>query len=409
MCSDPAARDDVAVSRPPISVQDALAAVLGAVQPLGAETLAVAGARGRVLAEPLRAASDVPPFDNSAMDGYAVRAGAAGRTLRIAGESRAGAPAGEPLAGDAAMRISTGAPMPEGADAVVPVEQTSESGGSVVLERAARAGDHVRRAGEDMAGGEQVLAPGLRLGPAELGVAVSAAIDRLLVARAPRVAVIATGDELRAPGAALGPGQIHDSNAIALGALAAESGAQVLQPERAGDHEQGIQALLAGALERADVVIASGGVSVGAHDHVKPAMRALGVQEHFWRVALRPGKPTWFGSLGPKLAFGLPGNPVSAMVTFILFVRPALAAMQGAEPGQARRTALLATALARHPDRLEAVRVRLDQDGAALRATPTGPQGSHQTRSMLGAAGLALIGAGEGEVGAGQPVDVILI
>jgi molybdopterin molybdotransferase len=398
------------VAPAPISLESAREAVLGAVRPLEAETLGVADARGRVLAEPVRAAGDVPPFDNSAMDGYAIVAGAAGRTLRIVGESRAGAPSSEPLAIDAAMRISTGAPMPQGADAVVPVEQTTEAEGSVRLERASRLGDHVRRAGEDMAGGEQVLAPGVRLGPAELGVAVSAGVDRLLCARAPRLAVIATGDELRAPGASLGPGQIHDSNALTLGALAAESGAQVLDPERAGDHPEGIRTLLERALERADVVIASGGVSVGSHDHVKPAMRALGVQERFWRVALRPGKPTWFGTLGPKLAFGLPGNPVSAMVTFILFVRPALAAMQGAEPGPATRTALLAMPLARHPDRLEAVRVRLGQVGAELRATPTaGPQGSHVTRSMLDADGLALIAAGDGEVGAGEPVSVVLI
>jgi molybdopterin molybdotransferase len=218
---------------------------------------------------------------------------------------------------------------------------------------------------------------------------------------------VATGDELADPGEPLGPGQIHNSNAVTLGALARQAGARVFTVTGAPDTRADTEEALGAALEGADVVLISGGVSVGPHDHVKPALEALGVRQRFWRVALRPGKPIWFGTLGDRLVFGLPGNPVSSMVTFLLFARPALHALQGAPFAVARRTARLTEAVARHRDRDEVVRVGLATDaGGVLRATPTGPQGSHLQSSMLGADALALVTAGDGEAAAGAPVAV---
>jgi molybdopterin molybdotransferase len=390
-----------------LAVDAARAAVLDAVRPLPDEPVPLDAALGRVLAEDVVAAADVPPFDNSAMDGFAVHAGPAGRRLRLAGESRAGAPAAAAPAPGEALAISTGAMVPPGTEAVVPVEQTERDGGAVVVTAAVTPGQHVRRAGEDVRAGDVVLRRGARLGAAELGVAAVAGRAELRCSRRPRVAIVATGDELRPPGAPLGPGQIHESNVVALAALAARAGADVAARSWVEDDEDAIRRALNDALLRgADVVVASGGVSVGPHDHVKPALDALGVEQRFWRVALRPGKPTWFGTRGDTLVFGLPGNPVSAMVTFLLFARPALNALQGAEAIPPRRTARLTAAVPRNPRRDEAVRVALEDSADGPTASPTGPQGSHQLTSMVGADGLAIVRAGEGELPAGTAVEV---
>jgi molybdopterin molybdotransferase len=372
---------------------------------LGAESIPVTEARDRVLATDLKAAGDVPPFPCSAMDGYAVSPGPAGRTLTIVGESRAGTPSPRTLGDGEAIRISTGGAIPAGARAVIPQENVDASGGQIVTRAAVEPGDHIRDAGEDMRAGTTVLRAGTLLGAAELGAAVSAGAAELTVAKRPRVQVLSTGDELKAPGEPLGPGEIHNSNGPMLVALAEHLGATCPAPGRLPDDRAATEAGLARGLDTADVVIVSGGVSVGPHDHVKPALEALGVEQVFWRVALQPGKPTWFGRRAGTLVFGLPGNPVSAVVTFGLFVRPALIALQGrAAERLLESEAVLATPVPRNPDREQALRVRLERQNGRLLATPNGPQGSHIVTSLLGADALALVPAGEGRLEAGATV-----
>jgi molybdopterin molybdotransferase len=413
-----------------ITIEEARRRVLEAVTRLGDEAISLDSALGRVLAEEVTSTLDVPPFDSSAMDGFAVVAGPAAE-LSVVGEARAGRPYAEAVAPGQAVRISTGAVMPEGADAVVPVERTTAvkeggSGDGCCIDSAMRGqcrndrvsvpetrpGQNLRRAGEDIPLGAVVLQAGTTLGPAELGVAASVGRAGLRCARQPRVAVLVTGDELTEPGAALAPGGIYSSNAFALAAQVERAGGELVARATVPDDPQSTRAQLGAALEEADVVVVSGGVSVGPHDHVKPALRELGLEQRFWGVRLRPGKPTWFGTRGGTLAVGLPGNPVSAMVTFQLFVRPALAALQGAPPHTPRASAQLAEAIERNPEREQAIRVRLRQseNNGDLEATPTtGAQGSHVLTSMVGADGLALIAPGEGEAAAGERVEVELL
>jgi len=390
-----------------ISIDEARRRVLEAVTRLGDEDVPLALALGRVLAAEVTSAIDVPPFDSSGMDGYALIAGPEAE-LEVIGEARAGHPAREALHAGAAIRISTGAAIPEGADAVVPMERT-DNGTERVCVPAVERGANIRRAGEDIRAGDVVLRAGTVIGAAELGVAASVGRAALRCARRPRVAVLATGDELTPPGEALEPGGIYSSNSFALSAQVERAGAELAGRGTVPDTPDGTREAIRGALEMADVVIVSGGVSVGPHDHVKDALRDLGVEERFWGVRLRPGKPTWFGTRDGTLAFGLPGNPVSAMVTFQLFARPALAALQGAAADAQRTTAVLAHPVARNERREEAVRVRLRHTDDGLVAESTGQQGSHMLTSMLGADGLALIGPGEGELAAGERVEVELL
>lgn len=338
------------------------------------------------------------------MDGYAVQAGPAARELTLVGESRAGAPADARLEAGEAIRISTGAAVPDGATAVIRQEDTAERDGTVALSATVETGENIRPAGEVLLAGSTVLSAGTRLGAAEVGAAVTAGASELRVGGRPRVQVLSTGDELVEPGAPLLRGEIHNSNAPMLNGLATHAGATCAAPGRLPDDRSATESGLAEALEHSDVVIVSGGVSVGPHDHVKAALATLGVQEIFWRVALQPGKPTWFGSRDGKLVFGLPGNPVSAAVTFALFAAPALAALQGATEQPAEHHAELAGPVRRNLDRDQAIRVRLQTRGAALTAVPNGPQGSHVITSLLGADALALIPAGEGELPAGTVV-----
>jgi molybdopterin molybdotransferase len=391
-----------------IDIATARDRVLAAVEPLESERVPLREALGRVLVEDVSAEEDLPPFDSSAMDGYALIAGPAAE-LEVVDESRAGHPARRALGSGQAIEISTGAQIPDGADAVVPVERVQVSDGRVTVPQT-DVGANVRHAGDDVRRGEPVLRAGTALGPAELAVAASLGHASLPCGGRPRVAVLVTGDELVEPGQPLGPGQIRNSNAIAMVAQAERAGAIVAASEIVPDSLEATTAALRSALERADVVCVSGGVSVGPHDHVKPALSELGVVESFWRVALKPGKPTWFGTRGRQLVFGLPGNPVSAMVTFHLFARPALRALAGARVDDTRVSAILDEPLPRNANRDEVVRCRLRASDDGWHVTPTKQdQSSHVLTSMVGADAFALVLAGEGTVGPGERVEIELL
>jgi molybdopterin molybdotransferase len=391
-----------------LDIASARERVLAAVRPLGSEDVALGDALGRVLAADVSAEEDVPPFDSSAMDGYAVIAGPGGE-LEVVDESRAGHPAQRALGGGQAIAISTGAQIPDGADAVVPVERVEANDGRVTVPDT-DPGANVRRAGDDVGRGDKVLRAGAQVGPAELAVAASLGHATLPCSLRPRVAVLVTGDELVDPGTPLAPGQIRNSNAIALTALAERAGAEVVGSQIVRDSLEATMDALRSALERADVLCISGGVSVGPHDYVKPALSELGVEERFWRVALKPGKPTWFGTRGDKLVFGLPGNPVSAMVTFHLFARPALRALAGAPADPARGSAVLDSPLKRNQARDELVRCHLTVEADGWHVSPTrDDQSSHVLTSMLDAEAFAVVEAGEGMVEAGERVPIELV
>ena len=307
-----------------LTIDEALALVLKHVRPLPDEDVAVADAAGRVLAADAIARVDLPPFPSSAMDGYAVRAADTPGTLAVVGQSAAGRPADGPLTAGEAITISTGAVVPGGADAVVPVERTQSSEGSVEVERVAP-GENVRPRGGDTAAGAVVVPAGTTCGPAQLGALAAAGLETVRCARRPRVAVLATGSELRRPGERLGPGQIYESNTVMLAAQLRRAGAEPEVHAAVADDADATRAALERGLE-ADLLLTSGGVSVGEHDLVRGLLAEIGVVEVFWRVAVKPGKPVAFSTRGATLVFGLPGNPVSSFVGFELFVRPAVAA-----------------------------------------------------------------------------------
>lgn len=392
-----------------ISISEARASVLGVTRtPLGSERVSVTDALDRTLAADVCAASDVPPFACSAMDGYAVLDGPAGRTLRVAGESRAGEPHLGPLQPGSAIRISTGAAVPDGATAVIRQEDVTVLGASIATDVAIDPGANIRTAGSDMRAGTPVLPAGTVVGPYALGTAVATAAGTLLVARRPRVAVLCTGDELRAPGDTLRPGEIHNSNGPMLTALCGRCTA-IAQAVVVADDPQSTAAALDDALAQADVLIISGGVSVGPHDHVRPALQSLGVEQLFWGLALQPGKPTWFGARDGVPVFGLPGNPVSAAVTFTLLVAPALRALQGAVqqhggPEGAWAHAVLGAPVRRNPDRERAIVVRLRFGAQETIAEPTGVQESHRLSTLRDADALAILARGAGEAPAGEHV-----
>ncbi len=396
-------------------IDEARRLILERAAPLGTEPIALDEALGRALAEEVIATESVPGFDNSAMDGYAVRAAdvaaAADRpaSLRLAGESRAGHPADVAVGGGEAIAISTGAMLPEGADAVVRVEDTERGEGRVEIRAPAPEGSNIRRSGEDIEAGARILGPGRLIGPAELGVISSAPLPRVECARRPKVRVLVTGDELIRPAEPMRPGGVRDSNAHSVPALARNAGAEVAAVEHAGDDHAATREALERALD-ADLAVICGGVSVGEHDHVRPCLAELGAEQVFWGVSLRPGKPTWFGiASGGGLVFGLPGNPVSAMVTFMLFARPALLAMQGLDPEARRASAVLEFDYPKKAGRAHAVRCRLRAGAEGLVACQTGAQGSHVLTSMLDADALALIPAASEGVAAGERVELELL
>jgi molybdopterin molybdotransferase len=392
-----------------LTIEEALAAVLSRVRPLGDELLPLELAAGRVLAEAARAEVDLPPFPSSAMDGYAVRADDTPGLLPVSFRIAAGRPATEPLRAGEAMGIATGGAVPDGADAVVPIEEVSERDGMVDVPGTVEAGRHVRPRGGDVASGSVVLEPGVVLTPARVGALAAAGIPRVRCARRPRVAVLTTGTELRSAGQPLGPGQIYESNGPMLAAALESAGAEVQRLAAVPDDEAAHRAALAQALG-ADVAVTSGGVSVGPHDLVRAVAAELGVEEVFWGVAMRPGKPLSFGVCGDTLVFGLPGNPVSSLVGAELFVRPALLALQGAlEPGPRWLSGVLVAAAGRNGRRDELARARSsERDGVVSLELVTG-QESHMIVRAAAADALVHIPRGEGELAAGAPVRYLAL
>jgi molybdopterin molybdotransferase len=398
-----------------LSVEDALARILAAIPVLGAETVELTASLGRILAEPVVAGRDLPPWENSAMDGYALRAADTAEAgperparLRLVGEVAAGAVAGHPVAAGEVYRILTGAPLPAGADAVVPQEDVRREGSTLLVPRPVRRSEFVRPRGEDIRAGETVLAPGAMLGPAALGVLAALGRPLVRVYQRPRVAVLSTGDELVDFEAMPGPGQISNSNSYTLSAQVREAGGLPVNLGIARDSREELEERFRAGLT-ADVLVSSAGVSVGDRDLVREVMEKLGAELDFWKVSMRPGKPLTFGRLAGRPFFGLPGNPVSSMVTFELFVRPALRRMGGhADLFRSRARARLLEPLDNPGPRRGYLRVRLGREGEVLTARPTGGQGSGILRSMLLADGLAVV-APDTRVEPGQLVEVILL
>jgi molybdopterin molybdotransferase len=384
-----------------LAFDEALRQILGRVQPLPAERVALEDAAGRVLAEAAVAAVDLPPFPSSAMDGFALRASDTPGSLPIAARIAAGRPAPRPLEPGEAMGIATGGVVPQGADAVVPIERVVEHDNVLEVPNPVEPGANVRPRAGDVRAGEAILPAGVRLGPVQVGALAAAGVAQAACSRRPRVAVLTTGTELRAPGEPLGPGEIYESNGAILAAQLASAGAVVERLAPVADDETAHREAIARGLQ-ADVLVTSGGVSVGPHDLVRRVEAELGVEEVFWRVAVKPGKPVSFGVRGRTLVFGLPGNPVSTLVTFELFVRPAVLALQGAaEPGPAFRIGTLARACRRNEARDELVRAVASRDGDQVRLEPLSGQESHMIARAAAASALVFVPRGEGELAAG--------
>jgi molybdopterin molybdotransferase len=399
------------VSTYPLIDADAAAAlVLEHTPVLGIERVALAHCIGRVLAEDLVAQAPLPAFQSSAVDGYAVRAADAGQQLRVGGESAAGRPFDGRLTPGSAVRILTGGVLPDGADCVVMVEDVEEKGEFVTVPASLKAGVNFHTPGADLRAGEKVLACGEQLGPAELGLAAALGFPRLPVFRRPRVALMSTGDELVEVGEKPGRGQIVDSNRWALLAALREAGADVKGLGIGPDEPDALRGLVIDAVRDVDVLVTSGGVSVGTHDLIKPLLESLGTV-HVGRVKLKPGKPFTFATLSDgKLAFGLPGFPVSSLVTFEVFVRPAMRRMQGysqlQRPTLPVRLGYDARATA---DRTEYQRVTLRREGRELVAVSTGSQSSSRLMSLARAHALVRIPPGDQGINEGTIVDAMIL
>ena len=393
-----------------LSVEEALAQILSRVRPLATERVDLLAALGRVLSASVRSTRVIPPWPNSSMDGYAVRAAdtRAGAALSVVGRVVAGALPERPIGPGEAMRIFTGAPLPGGADAVVPQEDVDAAEPKVTLRVAVERGAYVRPAGEDMRIGDLVLEGGTLLGPAEIGLLATLGHSQVEVVRRPRVAVLSTGSELADLGTEPSPAQIPNANTYSLMAQVMEAGGVAMNLGVAPDRLDVIGERIRRGLE-ADVLVSSAGVSVGDLDLVREALVAAGAELHLWKVNMRPGKPITFGSLGARPVFGLPGNPVSAMVTFELFVRPALLAMQGRRwLDRPRVRAIAAAPIVNRGSRRGYLRVSLEQRDGHWQARLTGEQGSGILRSMVEADGLAVL-PGDTAVGTGDPVEVIVM
>lgn len=387
-----------------LTVDEALRRILERVRPLAPERLPLSSAAGRVLSGDATAVVDLPRFASSAMDGFAVRAADAPGPLRVVASVAAGRPAEASLATGEAMTIATGGVVPTGADAVVAVELATVDGDAVTIPVGVSPGLNVRAAAGDVRAGGLAVPGGLVLTPARLASLAAAGVSEVDVARRPRAVVIATGSELRGLGERLSPGEIYESNGAMLVAALAEAGALVDSARVVADDPAAHRAALGEALA-ADVVVTSGGVSVGPHDLVRETLRELGVEEVFWGVAMRPGKPLAFG-VGPNgLTFGLPGNPVSSLVGFVLFVRPAIRALQGeADPEPRFLPGTIAVELRRNAARDDFLRARSRWDGDSVVLEPVSGQESHMIVRSATADALVHVPRGDGTLAAGSPV-----
>ncbi len=399
-----------------LSLQEAQSRVLGAMGTTEVVTRNILEAWGHTLAEDITAPHPVPPFDNSAMDGYAVRAAdVAAATpggpvrLRVLEDLPAGYVSGREVGPGEAVRIMTGAPLPPGADAVVPVENTRAEGWEVLVLEPVSSGENVRRAGEDVREGETVLRRGTRIGPAEMGMLASLGRAEVPCHRKAIVGIISTGDELLEPGEELRPGKIRDSNSFSLFGLVLEADAVPLRLGPVRDDPDLLERVILENVEKVDAFVTSGGVSVGDYDVVKEVLQRVGEME-FWKVAMRPGKPQAFGRVGGRPLFGLPGNPVSVMVSFEMFVRPALLKMMGRrEIFRPTVTAVLDTPVGRKKGRTELIRVVAEWKEGRYHARVTGPQGSGILKSMVLGNALAVLPEEVGRLEAGEEVTLYLL
>ena len=407
-----------------LTVAEALALILDSVAPLASETVPLLDALSRVLAQPVVAADNLPPFANSSMDGYAVRVAdvahagpESGVLLRVVADVAAGAPSAVPVSPGTAARIMTGAPLPDGADAVVPVEDTDEPWRDrdrplperVTVRRAVAAGDYVRYPGEDVRAGQMVLAPGHVIRPQEIGVLASLGVAQVAVVRRPRVGVLATGDELVEVTAPLSPGKIRNSNGYAQVAQVRALGGEAVMLGVAGDREGEVRTRLDGGVAAGvDLLVSSAGVSVGAYDVVKAVLEAAGGVA-FWRVRMRPGKPLAFGVYRGVPFLGLPGNPVSAMVSFETFARPAILRMAGRR--DVARPSVEAIVLEElHSDGRESyLRAIVGRDERGYVARTTGGQGSHMMTSLVQANALLIVPEGVMYVAPGSVLRALMI
>jgi molybdopterin molybdotransferase len=381
-----------------LSVEEARARILAHARPSDAERVPLSGA-----------AVDVPPFDNSAMDGFALRAADAPGELRLLGEVAAGERSLPDVPPGAAVRIMTGAPLPPGTDSVVPLEQAEELAGDRVRLPATAIEAFVRRAGGDTRRGDRVELPAEPLSPASVAVLVSLGLGGVEVRRRPIVAILSTGDELVAPGQPLEAGQIHDANSASLAAAVLEAGGEPMPVPGVRDDEDAVRSVLARAAAGADLVVVSGGVSVGRHDHVRAAIEELG-ELAFWRIAVQPGKPLAFGTVAGRPVIGLPGNPVSALVTFELFARPLLRAMLGLSgDGRLHLPARLSERVPKDRDRRAYLRVVVRPAADGWEASLAGGQGSAQLRPLATANALLAVPEGEAAGEAGALYDATLL
>jgi molybdopterin molybdotransferase len=390
------------------SYDEARKIILERVSPLGSELVPALDAVGRVLAEGFAAPWDFPAWDNSAMDGYAIRAedARAPGTLRLSAYIPAGAAGSQPLVPGTAAKILTGAPLPAGADAIVPFEEAVERDGAVAIPAPVRQGAHVRRRGEDIRAGEGILPAGTILGPPEVSLLASCSRLSVSVFRRARVAILSTGDELVEPGEALAPGKIYDSNGLAVAAAVKQIGADPALLGIARDDRQSLRTLLAEGL-RADALVTTAGVSMGDRDLVRQVLDELEVRQVFWKIDIKPGRPTAFALRGSTPVFSLPGNPVSTLLTFEQFVRPALLRMMGhVKVFRPLVAATFQDEIPRRPGRVSFIRVRLERRGSELLAWSAGKQDTGILKTMIRADGIAVIPAERGDLRPGSAVEV---